>query len=215
MRRGKTELVLGPMFTGKTTEVINRRKKYALAGKSGIVVGYGGDVRYCGRDALCSSHDGLTVNAQKTFDLKDVVVPSGTSVICIDEGQFFANLRDHCVRWNEMGIDVFVAALNAKSPDSKDASWPEVTNLIPYVCNITFLTAVCVVCKSDDASRSFKITNTKADANGVLIGADDHYAPLCFHCSDTHLKTGIPSHYLATRKQILETCKPGGFTGFK
>jgi thymidine kinase len=52
---GKIELIVGPMFAGKSTELIRRIKRHQIAGYNSLVVKYANDTRYS-NDSV-STHD--------------------------------------------------------------------------------------------------------------------------------------------------------------
>ena len=52
---GSIELILGPMFSGKTTEMLRRAKRHQIAGLNCLVVKYDADKRYDA--ARCATHD--------------------------------------------------------------------------------------------------------------------------------------------------------------
>lgn len=59
--KGRIEVILGPMFSGKTTELIRRITRFQFAKFNCIVFKYAGDVRYSDKDA--STHDQRTISA--------------------------------------------------------------------------------------------------------------------------------------------------------
>ena len=53
--KGMLELIIGPMFAGKSTELLRRVKRHAISGKHCLYVKYSADTRY---DADCiATHD--------------------------------------------------------------------------------------------------------------------------------------------------------------
>ena len=52
---GSIDLILGPMFSGKTTELIRRTQRHELAGRRVVVIKYIKDTRYSA--ARCVTHD--------------------------------------------------------------------------------------------------------------------------------------------------------------
>ena len=53
--RGTLELIIGPMFAGKSTELLRRVKRHAISGKNCLYVKYAADTRY---DNTCiATHD--------------------------------------------------------------------------------------------------------------------------------------------------------------
>lgn len=52
---GTIELILGPMFSGKTTELLRRIRRHAAARKTCLLVKHSSDDRY--GSALVTTHD--------------------------------------------------------------------------------------------------------------------------------------------------------------
>ncbi|PVD38666.1 hypothetical protein C0Q70_01285 [Pomacea canaliculata] len=84
---GHIELIIGPMFSGKTTELIRRLKRYRVAQYGCLIVKYAGDTRYT--DNGVATHDRQTLPAISTKTLAPIFSDALTyDVIGIDEGQF-------------------------------------------------------------------------------------------------------------------------------
>ena len=86
--RGELQLILGPMYSGKSTELIRRIKRFQLAKHKCLIINYANDDRYA-RDSI-ATHDRQTLSAISTNQLifSDDQL-DGYTVIGIDEGQFF------------------------------------------------------------------------------------------------------------------------------
>lgn len=86
---GSIDLVIGPMFSGKTTELITRVRRNLAASKKCLLVKYKGDNRYT-EDPVLSTHDHIYMEAKAVSTLSEM---SNTvwhyDIIAIDEGQFF------------------------------------------------------------------------------------------------------------------------------
>lgn len=158
------QLILGPMFAGKTTELLRQGRRAELADKSVLYVKHRSDcLRYAPND-VHSHHvrihhepvEGQNVGrealtaAVHLHELWDQMCAPQVQVICIDEGQFFPDLRPvllHMV--NVLKKDVIVAALNATYTQHL---FPPVAEVIPIATNIHWLTAVCFNCGCDQAT---------------------------------------------------------------
>jgi ABC-type phosphate/phosphonate transport system ATPase subunit len=53
--RGKIEMIIGPMFAGKSTELLRRMNRHKFSGKSCLYVKYVEDTRYC--EKSIATHD--------------------------------------------------------------------------------------------------------------------------------------------------------------
>ncbi|KAK6731755.1 hypothetical protein RB195_007923 [Necator americanus] len=91
VKRGHVVCILGPMFSGKTTELIRMHDRYRIAGKRCILVKYAGDTRY--DPELIVTHkrvtaEGATLIARTLREVRSHLFAAENEVIAIDEGQF-------------------------------------------------------------------------------------------------------------------------------
>lgn len=86
---GSIGLVIGPMFSGKTTELFRRVRRNVAASKKCLLVKYKGDNRYT-EDPVLLTHDNIHMAAKAVSALMEVSNSIWHyDVIAIDEGQFF------------------------------------------------------------------------------------------------------------------------------
>lgn len=86
---GSIHVIIGPMFSGKTTELIRRVRRHVTAAKKCLLVKYKGDNRYT-EDPLLSTHDQTRMAAKAVSALVEIANAAWHyDVIAIDEGQFF------------------------------------------------------------------------------------------------------------------------------
>ena len=81
------QVILGPMFSGKSTELVRRLKRFQIARHDCLVIKYSKDQRY--DEEKLATHDKQlfpAVSAEKLNDIREQVEKH--SVIGIDEGQF-------------------------------------------------------------------------------------------------------------------------------
>ena len=175
-----TQLIIGPMFSGKTTEMLRRLTRYSLAGRRVVLVRPSCDTR----EQL--THDNLQHNffcytTDKISKIFDEIIRA--DVIGVDEGQFFEGLAKDVDRLSGYGRTVIVSGLNATS---ERKPFKEIQNLIPLSEQITKLNAVCSKCGSDFGSFSYYKSGVKNE--DVMIGAQDLYTSLCRNCYDKTIK---------------------------
>lgn len=105
------DLVLGPMFAGKSTELLRKIKRYRVASKKCLLIKYANDTRYS--EECVSTHDKQMQKAVSCKDLMEVKdIADEYEVIGVDEGQFFDNLLEFCETMANQGKCVIVAALD-------------------------------------------------------------------------------------------------------
>jgi thymidine kinase len=173
---GHIQLIVGPMFAGKSTELLRRIRRYSIARKRCVVVKFAHDTRYSSDNM--ATHDKSMLPAKSAVQLGEMDSLSEVQhadVIGVDEGQFFPDLVEYCEKWANAGKIVIVSALDATY---QRKPFKEVCDLIPLAEMVTKLTAVCMVC-TGDAHFSKRIS---ADTGDRVIGGADKYISVCRHC---------------------------------
>ncbi|KAK9499757.1 hypothetical protein O3M35_002733 [Rhynocoris fuscipes] len=173
-KRGKLYLIIGPMFAGKTSELIRRIRRYGFSGMKYILFKYNKDTRYS-YDKICS-HDGKEISAISTLNLMDnIELTLDYNVIGIDEAQFFPDLVEFCEKQLETGKLLIVAGLDGTF---KRTGFDNVLNLIPLAHSVDKLSAVCMTCGNNAAFSKRVGTETEI----VVIGGLDMYMSVCREC---------------------------------
>lgn len=167
------EIIIGPMFSGKSTELLRRANRYSSIGKNILIVNHTNDVRTEG----VSTHDGKHISAIKLddnglLDLKKREDWNEIDVICIDEAQFFCKLYEFIIDIEQDDKIVIVAGLDGTS-DRKPFGDGNIINTIPLCDKIDKLNALCMVCKDGTKAIFSKRINNSRDE--ICIGASDKY----------------------------------------
>lgn len=104
------ELIIGPMFAGKSTELLRRVRRNEIAGKKCLYIKYIEDTRY---DATSiATHDNLKRSAVAVRELSELDDDwKSFDVIGIDEGQFFTDIVTKAEEMAEAGKIVTISAL--------------------------------------------------------------------------------------------------------
>ena len=172
---GKIELILGPMFSGKSTRLIELMRKYVYKAKKTIMVKFYADQRYTEKSEVVT-HDLIkydSINCKILRDSFDTF--KNYDVIGIDEGQFFADLVEVCEELALMGKIVLIAALNG---DFRMEPFPVIQRIIAKADKIKLLKAYCFNCHKD---AKFSLRTVQSNET-VLIGAGEAYKPACREC---------------------------------
>ena len=174
MRRGSISLILGPMFSGKTSELFRRLRREKIAKKETLLIKYAHDTRYSEDQA--STHDLFKMECLSALFLKDITVPEGINVIGIDEGQFFPDIL-HFVEYCTYvrGIDVIVCGLDG---NYKRERFGDLIDLVPKCTKLDKLCAVCSYCGAEAPFTK----RTVVSEDEVLIGGSDKYVASCITC---------------------------------
>ncbi|KGL77521.1 Thymidine kinase, cytosolic, partial [Tinamus guttatus] len=169
------QVIFGPMFSGKSTELMRRVRRFQLAQYRCLLVKYAKDTRY--GTAGLSTHDRRsTMEALPACLLKDVYQEAlSSAVIGIDEGQFFPDIVDFCEMMANAGKTVIVAALDGTF---QRKAFGNILNLVPLAESVVKLNAVCMECYRE-ASYTKRLG---AEREVEVIGGADKYHSVCRAC---------------------------------
>ena len=171
------EIIIGNMFSGKTSELIRRLKRYKVLGKKIAVVNSAKDTR-CEEDVL-HTHDGVKFDCIKVNRLSECLLEEtfcDSEVVAIDEAQFFTNLKDFTNMCLFLKKTVLIAGLDGTFKQQK---FGEILDCIPMADSVTKLSALCMDC-GDGTPGPF--TKRISDNDQVeLIGGNEMYKAVCRH----------------------------------
>ena len=181
-------LILGPMFSGKTSELLRRYKRTVISGVPAVLIKYRGDTRYS--DSGVATHDGdksvADFSCSKLADAWPAIAqimagPNGTPVVYIDEIQFFEDKLTFCDLATRMGVEVHAAGL---SSDYLRKPFPQMGELMAMAYSVVYLHAVCYYCKCDRACYSYKHVSFSGGQED--IGGSEKYHAVCTGCYGAH-----------------------------
>lgn len=180
---GFLEIVLGPMFSGKTSLLIKTYRELQSQNEKEkvLAVNYIADQRY--HDTLLSSHDKVMIPCIMIEDIYDswynnnninYSILQNSEYILINEAQFFNKLYEVVINMLDQNKKVYLYGLDG---DFNRNKFGQMLDLIPFCDNIQKLHAKCNNCNLD-AIFSHRITS---ESSQVVIGSDN-YIPLCRNC---------------------------------
>lgn len=175
---GSIELIIGCMFSGKTTQLINTIKRYQSIGQSVMVINYKDDTRYGDNQVISHDRWGVeSINIEHLIEVKNTWkdLYQRSSIICINEAQFFSDLKKYCLEFcNHDSKKIILCGLDG---DYKQEPFGEILDLIPHADEITRLHAFCKVC--NNGTKAYFTKRTIANIETVLIGGSQEYIPVC------------------------------------
>jgi thymidine kinase len=181
-RPGWIEVVCGPMFAGKSEELIRRIKRLEYAKKKTIVFKPSIDNRYSNDEVV--SHSNLKTKSISIRHSKEILdyVDSTTFAIAVDEVQFLdKDIIDVAQKLALKGIRVILAGLDT---DFRGEPFSITASAMTIAEDVTKLTAICVVCGAP-ATKTQRIINGKPASYHdpiMKVGASEAYEPRCRHC---------------------------------
>lgn len=185
---GLLEVIAGPMFSGKSEELIRRVNRAVIAKQKVQVFKPTLDRRY--HESRISSHYGRTLEALAVIDSLELrhFVDSDSVVVAVDEAQFFdPGVVGVCEDLAERGARVIVAGLDLDFRGEPFGPMPE---LLARASAVEKLTAVCMRC-GRPATRTQRLVNGKPapfTAPVILVGAAESYEARCRTCHE------VPGH---------------------
>ena len=181
-KTGYLELIIGPMYAGKSTELIRIINRYKCLKKEIIVINHTFNNRY--------GSNGLTTHNRQIFDkciivdkLNDINIHhqqllNKADVIIIEELQFFQDAYNVIIDWCDNHNKIVIAA--GLDGDFLRSPFGDVLKLIPHAEKVKKLSALCKRCgDGTPAPFSKRITNS---SETTLVGSDDVYEALCRKC---------------------------------
>lgn len=178
---GTIEVICGPMFAGKSEELLRRINRLVYAKKKFLVFKPSIDNRYSETEVV--SHNQHKYKAIALMDPKKILdyYENDLDAICIDEIQFFDEaIIDVIDFYANHGVRVIVAGLDM---DFKGDPFMITAKLLAKAEYVTKLTAICTVC-GKSATRTQRLINGEpASINDpvVLVGASESYEARCRH----------------------------------
>ena len=176
--QGWVEVICGPMFSGKSEELIRRVTRYQIARVPVQTFKPRLDVRYADDEVV--SHSSLKVEAIPVETADELLrhVEDGTKVIGVDEGQFFdQGLVDVVEHLAAAGKQVIVAGLDTDYLRRPFEPIPTLCDRAEYV---TKMLAVCHRC----GGPGMYTQRTVRSEELVVLGAQGAYEARCRVCYD-------------------------------
>jgi thymidine kinase len=194
---GYLELFIGPMFSGKTSSILEVYKKCKFCNIPVTIINHTIDIRY--HNTMVSTHDQIMAPCLQACELNDIWTKNGyektgekkdlwahnavrdSDVILINEGQFFHDLYDVVVDMLAHKKKIYICGLDG---DFERKKFGQILDLIPLCDKVTKLTSLCSQCKDGTPGIfSMRLTNEKQQ---TLVGSDN-YIPVCRKCYEQNL----------------------------
>jgi len=175
------EIVIGPMFSGKSSYAVQYIRRKLAIGMKVLVVKPSIDKRYSPENVLVT-HNKETVPCI-TWDTDEPIVVNnrilGNPCIVIEEAQFFKGLRDFVTSLLKLRSDILLIGLNG---DAFQKPFGEIHECIPLATDIKMLNALCCICR--DGSPGSYSKRIAPDSGQVHVGGAESYIAVCFRHLD-------------------------------
>ena len=180
------EVIIGPMFSGKTSELIRLVEREVYAKRKGAIFKPSFDRRYSAKQV--ASHNGLRYEAYSVvaseagvMRIPELVKKEKLDVIGLDEVQFFPHGIVELLDSLAHDKKVVACGLNM---NFKAEPFPATMELAARADRVRYLSAVCVVC-GGEATRTQRLIGGKPaprDSPVIVVGGKELYEPRCRNC---------------------------------
>src|SRR3954470_11534267 len=180
---GWIEVICGPMFSGKSEELIRRLRRAEIARQRVQIFKPGIDQRYS-EDHIVS-HSDLKIRSTNVRDAAELEERLDRRVegIGIDEAQFLGEgLVDTVVRLADIGKRILIAGLDTDYLGRPFHPMPE---LLAVADEITKTLALCMQC----GTRAKHTHRLRARGELIVVGATGMYEARCRLCFEPNLAT--------------------------
>lgn len=180
------EVIIGPMFSGKTSELIRLVEREVYAKRRGAIFKIAFDDRYSAKEVV--THNGLRYDAYSVANslvglhmIEDVTKSSSLDAIGVDEVNFFpieiVPLLDGLAQKKK----VIACGLNL---NFRAEPFSTTMELAARADRVRYLSAVCVVC-GQEATRTQRLIGGRPaprDSPTIAVGGKEMYEPRCRNC---------------------------------
>ena len=185
-------MVCGPMFSGKSEELIRRLRRAMIARKRVQVFKPSIDVRYSANEIV--SHGDIRMKSEVVRGSDEILAKLDwrTQVVGVDESNFFGpGLVDVANQLADSGKQVIIAGLDT---DYLGRPFVPMPDLLALAESITKMLAVCMRC-GNPAKHTQRLVESD---DLIVVGASGMYEARCRRC----FEPGIP------RQELLEFARP-------
>lgn len=190
------EVITGPMFSGKSEELLRRLRRAAYAGKSIVVIKPGIDDRktrsifnLIRNDEKLKDYRNLSMDAVNSAEKFEEAIAFGPELLVIDEAQFFDNAEQPADKWFAkyiadllfdamLDMEIIVVGLDMDAWRKPFGAMPE---LMARADVVTKLTAICLRCKGENGPAIFTQKNTGSKEQ-IEVGDTETYEARCRIC---------------------------------
>lgn len=186
--KGFLEITFGPMFSGKTSDLIQKIHLYLDINeakgtrKKALIINSSKDKRNISKYKNLTSHSSIKKEIRECIECVSVENLGELDVkdfdyISIDECQFYDDLVKVIEKWISIGKKIHCVGLIS---DINKKRFGDLLDLFPIASKINQLQAYCVLCKDHLQNASFtKLSKPTGSDSVVFVSGEEHYIPVC------------------------------------
>ncbi len=180
---GWLEVICGPMFSGKSEEMIRRLRRAEIAGRRVVIFKPRIDDRYDTADIV--SHAGARMRGVAVASVSELTAGARAfEVVGIDEVQFFpSEVVAAALALADAGVRVVVAGLDR---DFRRLPFGPMPELLAHAEFVDKLQAVCHRCGGPATTTQRLVDGRPAPYSGetIIVGANEQYEARCRECHE-------------------------------
>jgi len=182
------ELIIGPMFSGKTSKLVQIYKQCKICDIPVIAINHINDnERNSGQGTYLTNHDNIPIPCVSTNDLSVLTnIVDSYQVILINEGQFFHGLVPFVKSQLSQKKQIYIAGLDG---DFQRNVFGDLLQLIPLCDKVEKLASLCGICKNGNPGIFSK--RISREMTQMVVGGSDKYIPVCRICYETDIEENV------------------------
>ena len=178
-KNGRIELIIGPMFASKSTELIRLANRYKCIKKNILAINHKLNNRY-GHQTITTHDKTVLDDCIITDNLASIKTKyselyKNADIILIEELQFFEDAFDFVTTSADIDHKIVIAA--GLSGDFQREPFGDVMRLIPHAESVIKLSALCKFC--GDGTPAYFTKRLVDSDEKTLVGHNDKYEPVC------------------------------------
>jgi thymidine kinase len=176
------EIVVGPMFSGKSTYALSYVRRQRSIGKKVLIVKPNIDTRYSNNSVL-TTHDRENIPCVM-WDTNIQLNPyeemyANVDCIVFEEAQFLRGLKNATVSLlNILKKHILIVGLDG---DATQHPFGEILKCIPWASKVNKLNALCCICRDGTIAPYTKRKNTENQTDQICVGGSDIYDAVCLN----------------------------------
>ena len=177
------EMIIGPMFSGKTSKLVQIYKQCKLCEISVLPINHLSDhERNPEKGSFLVNHDNIQIPCVATDTLSELSTDN-YRVILINEGQFFHDLVPFVKEQIQRKKQIYIAGLDG---DFQQNVFGDILKLIPLCDKVEKLSSLCGICKNGNPGIFSK--RISREMTQTVIGGSEKYIPVCRICYEKDIE---------------------------
>lgn len=182
---GKLTVITGPMFSGKTSRLLEMLERERFAGRKVILFKPEIDHRYS--ENSVKTHKGIELEATTVKTNANGVkallkASSSYNVVGVDEAQFWDESSCLEEALDSMATAKKVVYVSTLNKDYRGTPFGVSERLLAMADDIYSLTAVCTKCGDEAVFSQRMIEGVEESGPRIVIGGKEAYQPRCRNC---------------------------------